>query len=118
VVDDPERLPRAAEIVPVLSPERGFVQGIDARLVGEVAMELGAGRKKRGEAVDHAVGVRLRAQVGDPVERGQELARLHTNHVIPSEDAVTQLLHAFEIGTEQPSPRPHVLAIVTDGPGP
>ncbi|MBV9279387.1 MAG: thymidine phosphorylase, partial [Chloroflexi bacterium] len=112
VVDDPGILPRARDVVPVPSPMGGYVRGIDARQVGDVVADLGAGRKVKGEPIDPAVGAVLRVQVGDHVEPGQNLADIHTNERIPNHQAIAQLLQAFEIGPEPPARAPHVLEIV------
>lgn len=117
VIDDPALLPRARTVVPVPSPTRGFVRRVDARRIGEVAMELGAGRTKKGEPVDHAVGVVLRVGVGDSVEPGKHVADLHTNGRIADDDAVAHVLDAFVFGSEPPQREPHVLGTVSDAPG-
>jgi thymidine phosphorylase len=113
VVDDPTRLPRAREVISVPSPSAGFVGAIDARQVGDAVMELGAGRKVKGEPVDPAVGVVLRAGIGDRIEPGQPLALIHTNGKIPRGQAETMLLEAFEIVPTAPQPVPHVLEVIT-----
>lgn len=112
VADEPALLPRAESVFEVASPASGFVQHIDARAIGDVAMELGAGRKVKGEPVDPAVGVVLSAQVGDPVEMGQPLARIHTNHRIPDETARDLVLSGFGIGPETPPRVPHILQTI------
>ena len=116
VVDEPGILPQAAEVVPAPSPREGFVRRIDARQVGMAAMELGAGRKTKGEPVDHAVGVVLEVQVGDAVRAGQSLARIHTNGRISNEEAVRGVLEAFEIGEERVVRGAHVLEVISDEP--
>jgi pyrimidine-nucleoside phosphorylase len=112
VADQPELLPRAAEVLPLPSPSAGYVQRVDARQVGTVVMELGAGRKVKGASVDLAVGVVLRTSIGDRVAAGQSLAEIHTNHRIPNEEAQRLLLDAFELGPTPPPPRPHVLDVI------
>jgi pyrimidine-nucleoside phosphorylase len=113
VVGDPSLLPRAQDVLPLPSPRDGFVRQIDARQVGTVMMELGAGRKTKGEPVDHAVGVVLEVQVGDAVRAGRCLARVHTNHRIADGEALAGVLSAFQIGPEPPARRPHVLEVVS-----
>lgn len=113
VTTDLTRLPRAREVIPIVSPRAGYVRRIDARQVGEVVAELGAGRKVKGEPVDLAVGVVLDAAVGVRVRGGQLLASIHTNGKIPNEEAQRLLLKAFDIGEEPPVPLPHVLNVVT-----
>jgi thymidine phosphorylase len=77
-------------------------------------MELGAGRKVKGEPIDHAVGIVLQTDVGDAVEPGATLATIHTDGHIPANEAASRLLTAFQVGPEPPLHRPHVLEVVTD----
>jgi pyrimidine-nucleoside phosphorylase len=78
-VDDPDRLPQAKYIRVVESPESGYLKQVHARVVGEAAVELGAGRAKKGDPVDHAVGFVIHNKVGDKVEKGQPLFTVHAN---------------------------------------
>jgi len=50
---------------------------LDARGVGRLAVELGAGRQKAEEDVDHGAGLYLEKKRGDAVRRGEVLARLY-----------------------------------------
>ena len=52
----------------------GFVGEVSALETGRVALDLGAGRRTKEDAIDHAVGVRCFAKRGDEVETGQVLA--------------------------------------------
>lgn len=77
VVDDPSRLP-AAPVVDVLTAAAdGAVSDLDAALIGRAAVLLGAGREKKGDPVDHAAGIVIRAAVGDRVRRGDPVLELH-----------------------------------------
>ena len=55
----------------------GIVSAIGAMGVGRASHVLGAGRSRVGEAVDHAVGVRLLVDRGARVREGDPLAELH-----------------------------------------
>ena len=79
VVDDYGLLPTASRRHAVTSPTAGYVADIDAMGVARAAMRLGAGRDRVEDAIDPAVGVRLRVSVGDQVIAGQPLAELHYN---------------------------------------
>ena len=57
VIDHPELLPRAPIIEVVRAARAGYILGIEAREVGEAAVELGAGRARKSDAIDHAVGL-------------------------------------------------------------
>lgn len=106
VIADVSRLPQAADRVAVEAPRHGVVQALNARAVGEVANLLGAGRSAKGESIDPAVGVVLRAKVGDAVHAGDPLAHLHVNDRSMLADATAGLRDAFEIGDEAVDPPP------------
>lgn len=63
----------------IRSPKTGTVVAIDAFTVGEVANKLGAGRKKKEEAIDHSVGVVLAVETGDEVKEGDLLCTIYYN---------------------------------------
>jgi pyrimidine-nucleoside phosphorylase len=78
VVDDPEGvLPSAPVVVPILAAGDGVLSAVDAGALGRASTDLGAGRRKKGDPIDPAVGVVLEAKIGDRVERGQELGAVH-----------------------------------------
>lgn len=78
-VDDSDKLSKAKYIEVVESPRSGYLDQVHARSVGEAAVELGAGRAKKGDPVDHAVGFVIHHKVGDKVEKGQPLFTIHAN---------------------------------------
>lgn len=78
-VDDPEKLPHAKWIEVVEAPRSGWLAEIRARIVGEAAVALGAGRARKGDPVDHAVGFVIQRKVGDKVEKGEPLFIIHAN---------------------------------------
>ena len=104
------RLP-AAPGKELLTAERdGFVTAIDAEKVGVAAMRLGAGRGRKEDAIDHAVGVVVCAGVGDRVKAGDELFEVHHRDRHGLDEAAALLREACEIGDEEPtSPGPVVL---------
>ena len=103
-IDDPSRLPRAAEVLPVAAPADGVVEALDAEAVGLCAMALGAGRARTEDRVDPAVGVVLARKVGDRVTRGEPLCHVHRNAGgAPQAEVVARLLGAYRIG---PGPAP------------
>jgi len=108
---DPERLPRAAVVRTVPAPEAGFVREVRARQVAGVAMALGAGRQRKEDPIDHAVGVVCRAKRGDRVERGDALGEVHASSEASADAAEAALLASYEIGDE-PELRPLVLDVI------
>lgn len=93
-IDDPSKLPTAAMIEPVAAPRGGYLSGIHARIVGETAVVLGAGRAKKGDLIDHAVGIEIHYNVGDKLEKGQPMFTIHANDNKLLEKAQISLLEA------------------------
>lgn len=89
----------------------GWVASVDARAIGETACELGAGRRAKGDAVDPAVGLRLRAKIGDRVDRGAELAEIHARTEAAADRAEARLRAAYAIVSEPPVGRPDPIVI-------
>jgi pyrimidine-nucleoside phosphorylase len=108
---DPALLPQAPLVREVVAPSGGHVRAVHARQVAQVAMELGAGRERKEDPVDHAVGVVCRAKRGDAVEPGQPLAEIHARDEAAASAVDPALLAAYEIGDE-PEPRSLVLEIL------
>lgn len=115
-VDNPDLLPKARHIVPLLSPRAGYIQTLNALTVGRVVMFLGGGREKKGDPIDHAVGVVLHKKVGDWVEEGEPLCDIHLNDESRLEEAGKRLLAAYTFAEEPVSAPPLIHAILEGTP--
>lgn len=95
---DPDApLPTARHTHTVEAPSSGTLATLDAYAVGVAAWRLGAGRTRKEDPVQHAAGVRCRAEPGDRVVRGQPLLELHTDTPEAVTAALRDLDGAFEI---------------------
>ena len=103
-VDDTSKFPRAKYIEEVKSPQSGYLSQIQARTVGEAAVALGAGRARKSDPIDHAVGFLIHHKVGDQVEQGEPLITIHANDRDKLNEARQAVLsaHAF---SEEPVER-------------
>jgi pyrimidine-nucleoside phosphorylase len=108
---DPGVLPAAEIVREVPSPLGGYVRRLRARQVAAAAMALGAGRERKEDPVDHAVGVACWAKRGDRVGSGELLAEIHARDEASADAAESAVLGAYEIGDE-PEPRPLVLDVI------
>ncbi len=95
VVDHPEIMPQARLVETIPAPRTAYIGAIDAAEVGLAVVDLGGGRAKKGDAVDHAVGVVLHAKVSDRVQRGQPLLTVHANDAGKLVAAKARLLAAY-----------------------
>jgi pyrimidine-nucleoside phosphorylase len=112
---DPSRdaLPRAAVTVPVPAPASGYVQAIATTAVGLAALHLGAGRVRKDDSVDHAVGIVCLAKRGDRVEAGQPLAEVHAREEPTAARAVEEVARSYRIGDGEPERKPVVLDVLS-----
>jgi pyrimidine-nucleoside phosphorylase len=113
-VDEPERLPAAPVVQPVAAPAAGSVARIDAREVGLVAVDLGGGRLKKGDPIDHRVGVVVRAKVGSKVEEGEPLCDVHAADEAAAARAAHRLQAAFAVQEGDVAALPVILDQVGD----
>jgi pyrimidine-nucleoside phosphorylase len=109
VVDDPSTvLPTAPAAVPVIAQGAGYVAAVDAEAVGRMAAALGAGRARKEDPVDPAVGLTLSVKVGDRVDPGQEIGSIHARDEDAAGVAAERLLACIRWTEEPVSPPPLV----------
>jgi pyrimidine-nucleoside phosphorylase len=113
VCDDVSLLPKAPVLRPVLSKEPGFVQSMDTAQLGLSAQRMGAGRVRKGDAIDPAVGFVLHKRIGDRIEKGETLVTIHARDEKSFETAQETLLGNIIIGPGPVSPEPLIHAVVT-----
>lgn len=107
---DPGLLPRAPVRRELPAPAAGWLAALDARTVGEVARRLGAGRLHPHQTLDPAVGVEVLAGVGDRLEEGRPLLRVHARDDDAAEVAVAALAPAIVVLEDAVVRPPLVLA--------
>jgi len=112
-VDDPHNLPRATLVRQVSAPRAGLLATINAAEVGRAALDLGAGRTKKGDPIDHAVGILVHHKVGDRVEAGQPLFTVHANDPARLAAAQDRLLQAVTWSDTPVPPLPLFYRMVT-----
>ncbi|WP_280562970.1 thymidine phosphorylase [Chromohalobacter sp. 48-RD10] len=84
----------------VVAPRTGTVNAIDTRALGLGVVELGGGRRNAGDTIDHRVGLSQIAALGQRVDAGQPLLRLHAASQANAEAIQRQLEAAFTLGEE------------------
>ena len=105
-------LPRAPVVVPVGSPASGFVQRIATTAIGEAALGLGAGRLRKEDDIDHAVGIVCLAKRGAEVVAGAAIAEVHGRTEEAAEAGAAEVAAAYRIGAEPPEDVPIVLDVI------
>ncbi|MEY4245021.1 MAG: hypothetical protein RLZZ245_2606 [Verrucomicrobiota bacterium] len=102
---NPEDLGRLARIhqAPIIREVKagagGLVSKMDAGLIGQAALQLGAGRAKAADGVDFAVGFDRLVKCGESVEPGGPVCRIHARTDADFEMAEAMIKRACEIGS-------------------
>lgn len=105
-IDNPSKLPTTPLHSKLKAPNSGYVAEVHARKVGEAAVLLGAGRKKKGDTIDPAVGVSVLVKIGEKVEKGQPVFIVHAQDEDSQQEAEERLRNAIKIQPEKVDPLP------------
>jgi pyrimidine-nucleoside phosphorylase len=106
VADDPwSVLPAAPETHPIRPLSAGTLSAVDAEAIGRAAVELGAGRRAKSDPIDPAVGIVLRAKIGDLLDPGEPIGEVHArdrDHAVRAETQLVEALSVSETAVEPP----------------
>lgn len=91
---DIDKLELASVMKPVYASEEGRLKDISAREIGRLVLELGGGRKKKGDAIDYGVGIVINKHIDDNIVKGDILCYLYQNDEL---DRTDDVLKAFTI---------------------
>lgn len=115
VIENPELyLPKAEQVIPVLSMENGYIGTIDAEKIGLAAMKSGAGRETKDACIDPAAGILLYKKTGDEVKIGESLAEIHCSKTQNVKEATALVREAFHYQQEAPRSEPLVAGVIED----
>src|SRR5579871_1775242 len=111
-LDKFELLPNATGMREVTSPRGGYVSLIDAEDIGQASNMIGAGRDKKEDVIDPAVGIILEVKVGEKVDAGSVLCRIYYTREERVEEAAEMVEDAFRISAQKPEERELILEVV------
>lgn len=105
-------LPRAPIQSDLAAPEDGYLAAIDAETIGKASVVIGAGRRVKGEQIDHGVGFVLHTKLGDKVDRGQPLLTIHAQSTEAALQIERDLRRGFRITPEPVTVPPVIIDVV------
>jgi len=111
-LDKFELLPNATGMREITSPRAGYVSTIYAEDIGVASNMIGAGRDKKEDAIDPAVGIILEVKVGEKVDAGSILCRLYYTKEDHVDEAANRVEDAFRISGQKPDERELILEVV------
>ncbi len=100
-IKDIDQFPKAKYIENVYSNETGYIQNMNAKEIGKIVCHLGAGRVRKEDKIDNAVGMILNKKVSDKIENGEVLATIYANSKEKLEDAKERLFNVIKITQEK-----------------
>jgi pyrimidine-nucleoside phosphorylase len=106
VIDQPNLLPHAKLVEPVIALDSGYLSMVNAKTVAEASILLGAGRAKKGDPIDFGVGVMAHCKVGDEIKKGKLLFTIHANDKQKLEQAKKLLYSAIKVDQSPCAPLP------------
>jgi thymidine phosphorylase len=107
-------LPAAPVQRPVPALRGGWVAAKATRDIGLVVIELGGGRRRATEPIDHRVGFANMVSLGQQVQRGDALATVHAASAVAADAAIRRLQQCIHIDDEAPAPLPLLIARIIE----
>jgi pyrimidine-nucleoside phosphorylase len=96
-IDNPDKLAAARKMVEVKAQKSGEIFRMDTANIGRSAMLLGAGREKKSDEIDMAVGLVMRCELGDKISTGDTLCVMHINDETNEQEAHKLFLDSIHI---------------------
>ncbi len=79
VTEDVSLLPQAEAVLPVCAAQSGYIQSVTASEIGRASLLLGAGRIRKEDPINPAVGIVMAKRIGEWIDAGEPLAHLHVS---------------------------------------
>jgi len=111
-IDDLLTLPQAQIIEVVSATDTGYIDSILADKIGLASLALGAGRAKKDDPIDYAVGIEVHGSVGDAVSEGDTLLTIHANDEQTLADAKQLIESAITYSDSEVDPLPLFYGVI------
>ena len=111
-IENPSKFEKAKYTIPVYSNKTGYIEKLDAEKVGVTSVHLGAGRVKKEDGIDYAVGIWLEKKTGDQIKDGDILAYVHANDEEKGKQAAEDLKQAYNIVQNPEQMEKYILDII------
>lgn len=95
--------------IPVLAQADGFLSACDTRALGMAVVDLGGGRRRPSDTIDHRVGLSRLRPLGTIVAKGEPIAIVHAADPASGERAARTVAAAYVLAAEPPELPPVIL---------
>ncbi len=111
-IDQPEKLPSAAVTYTMKAERGGYIAEVHAQIVGETAVDLGAGRAKKEDRIDLGVGILVHVNVGEQIKPGDHLFTILAKDEASAQAAAARLASALKWSHTEIEPLPLFYEII------
>lgn len=111
-IEDTSKFTKANYIVEIKSNKEGYIKSINAEEIGKLASRLGAGRMKKEDKIDMAVGIVIKKKVSEFVKKDEVIAVAHINDEEKIEDTINKILKIYEIKSNEIEKPKSILEII------
>ena len=112
LVNNYDLLPKAKSVMEIFSEKEGYIKKIKTEEIGKAAMIIGAGRAKKEDEIDHAVGINIFKKVGEKIAKNEKIAEIYYNNNENVEESKNMILEAFVLTEEKVEKQKAVLKII------
>ena len=112
LVNNYDLLPKAKSVMEIFSEKEGYIKKIKTEEIGKAAMIIGAGRAKKEDEVDHAVGINIFRKVGEKVGKNEKIAEIYYNNDKNVQESRNMILDAFVLTKEEVEKPKAILEII------
>ena len=113
-VENMEKLVDVRQKIDLPALSDGYVTKMNAEEIGTAAQMLGAGRAKKDDVIDPAVGLVMKVRCGYTVKKGDPLCTLYVNDDSSLEEVKKLLYQAIEVSDEKGEINPMIYGVVTE----
>ncbi len=111
ILDQPDKHLSSAPVqLPVRAARDGVLAGCDARAIGIGVIDLGGGRRRADDRIDHRVGFSGILPLGTLVQQGDAIAIVHASDGPSAEKAASEFSAHYIIADEMPDPPAVIVA--------
>ena len=111
-IENVEKFEKAKYIIPVIADNCGFIEELNAEKIGLISVSLGAGRIKKEDDIDKAVGIILNKKIADEVKTGDILAYVHANDEQKGIKAVEEIKNTYKISEMKVEKEKIILCVI------
>ncbi|MBU0517704.1 thymidine phosphorylase [bacterium] len=111
-LNDPATYPSATAQVDFAAQQSGYLSEVNALVIGQAAVELGAGRKTKEDEIDYTAGIILHKKRGGRVEKGEPLLTICAQQKSLIDAVLPELKNAFQYVDAPLQPKPLILSMI------